>query len=78
MEIKKKIIKLNGDTLKPKFNKKGKYSIPIIIREPLGGTQYSFQVTKDILDLKKDKIYKADYKLIKTCNKLVWDYLNNE
>ena len=24
---------LNGDTLKPKFNKKGKYSIPIIIRE---------------------------------------------
>ena len=66
-----------GNVLKSKFNKKGKYIIPIIIEEPLGGTQYIFTVPENIMDLNKNIVYKADFKLIKRCNIDVWEYLLN-
>ena len=56
-----------GNVLKNKFNKKGKYIIPIIIEEALVGTRYSFKVPMNINDLEIDTFYKADYRLIKRC-----------
>ena len=61
-----------------KFNKIGKYRIPILIQEPLGGTNYSFSVIKDICDLKSNIIYKEDYRLIKRCCDEVWEFLLSE
>ena len=64
-----------GNTLKVKFNKTVSYCIPIIIDEPLGGTQYSFKVPNNIFDFNVKIIYKADYKLIKRCDEEVWNLL---
>ena len=69
---------IKNNSLKMKFNKIGKYRIPILIQEPLGGTNYSFSVTKDICDLKSNIIYKADYRLIKRCCEEVWEFLLSE
>ena len=69
---------IKNNTLKMKYNKIGKYRIPILIQEPLGGTNYSFNVIKDICDLKSNIIYKADYRLIKRCSDNVWEFLLSE
>ena len=67
-----------GNRLKNIFNKKGKYRIPIIINQPLGGTQYSFNVPIDLLEFKSKVTYNADYRLIKRCHIDVWEYFFNE
>ena len=66
-----------GNVLKNKFNKKGKYIIPIIIEEALVGIRYSFKVPVNINDLEIDNIYKADYRLIKRCHLDIWEYMLN-
>ena len=75
-------IKLVGNVVKLLFKKKGIYSIPIIIDEGAGGIEYKFHVPADISILKKDIIYRVNYKLIKDCSEDVWeeiksDYINN-
>ena len=60
-------IKLNGNVVIILFNLKGAYTIPIVIDEGLGGSEYSFHVDFDISILKKNKIYRVIYKLIKIC-----------
>ena len=67
-----------GKFLKIKFNKIGKYRIPIIIEEALGGTTYSFKVSKNISNLSVNYLYKADYRLIRRYSIELWEYLNNE
>ena len=62
-----------GKTLKCKFIKKCKYIIPIIIEG--GGNNYSFKFPINLDDLKIDTIYKADCRLIKTCNEEIWDHI---
>ena len=64
-------IKLNGNVVIILFNLKGAYTIPIVIDEGLGGSEYSFHVDFDISILKKNIIYRANYKLIKICENTV-------
>ena len=71
-------IKLNGNVVKLLFNKKGAYTIPIIIDEGLGGSEYTFNVDFDISILKKNIIYKANYKLIKICENIAWDEIKED
>ena len=58
---------------KRKNRKKGKYSIPIIIYDTIGGNKYKFKVSKEYDDLKKNIYYQCDYKLIKFCNEDAWE-----
>ena len=58
-------IKLSGNVVKLLFTKKGCYCIPIIIDEGFGGSEYKFHVPMNISILKKDVIYRVNYKLIK-------------
>ena len=67
-----------GKSLKYKCNKIGKYRIPIIIEEALGGTSYSFKVSGNIGDLENIIIYKADYRLIRRSRYEISEYFNNE
>ena len=62
-------------TLKCKYNKKGKYIIPIIIEGCKGGNNCSFKLTVNLDGLKNDTIYKADYRLIKRCSEEIWDHI---
>ena len=48
----------------------------MIVDEPLVGIQFSFKAPINIYDVFNIKIiYKADYKLIKRCDKEVWNLL---
>ena len=71
-------IKVIGNVVKLLFKNKGKYSIPIIIDEGLGGCEYKFHVPLDISILKKDIKYRANYKLIKDCSEEVWEEIKSE
>ena len=62
-------------TLKCKYNKKGKYIIPIIIECCKGGNNYSFKLPINLDGLKNDTIDNADYRLIERCNEEIWDYI---
>ena len=73
-----KNIKLEGNVIKLLFNKKGFYSIPIIIDEGIDGSEYTFHLPFDILFLKKDIIYRANYKLIKECSEDVWEEIKSD
>ena len=64
-----------GKPLKCKFNKKGKYIIPIIIEGCTGGNNYSFKLPINLDDLKIDTIYKVDYRLIKRYSEEIWDHI---
>ena len=68
---------LNGKILNEKRFGKKNYEIPIIIENSIGCNKYSFKVCKNFKCLKKNKIYEANYKLIKFCNENVWNDLNN-
>ena len=57
---------------KLKNGKKGKYSIPVIIYDTIGGNKYKFNVSKVFNNLEKNIYYQCDYKIIKFCNKEVW------
>ena len=71
-------IKLNGNVVKALFNKKGPYTIPIVIDEGFGGCEYSFHVDFDISILKKNVTYRANYKLIKKCEINIWDEIKED
>ena len=71
-------IKLNGNVVKILFNKKGAYIIPIIIDEGFDGSEYSFHADFDISILKKNVIYRANSKLIKKCENIVWDEIKED
>ena len=67
-----------GNNLKQKFNKKGCYTIPIIIDSSIGGTRYKFQVAVNINGLEKGNFYIANYRLIKFFSNEVWEkFVNN-
>ena len=68
---------LKGNILKVKKLGKKLYEIPIIIEKVVGGSKYSFKVTKNVKNLKKKKLYEANYKLIKFCPISIWEDLNN-
>ena len=56
---------VKGNILKEKKFGKKLYNIPIIIENSIGGIKYSFKLTKNYKNLKKDTLYEANYKLIK-------------
>ena len=64
-----------GKSLKCKYNKKGKYIIPIIIQGCKGGNYYSFKLPINLDGLKNDTIHNPDYRLIKRCSEEIWDHI---
>ena len=67
-----------GDHIKSKFNKKGQYIYPVIIDDSTGGIYYTIKFALEFDDFKINKIYFADYKLIKRCHIDVWNYIFNK
>ena len=65
---------LKGITIKEKKKAKKLYEIPIIIENSIGGTKQGFKVTRN---LKNNKVYEANYKLIKFCSNELQDKFNN-
>lgn len=69
--------KKKGTILLTDSKKKKIYDIPIIIESSLGGDKYKFKVVYNVKKLKTNKIYQANYKLIKFCSNEVWDKITN-
>ena len=54
------------------------YNIPIIIEDAKGGDKYRIKLLNDYNELKKDRIYEANYKLIKFCSEDLWNKIKNK
>ena len=64
---------LKGDTIRfKKLRKKGKYLIPCIIVGTKGGNEYVIIPALNIKNLKKNKKYNTDYKLVTQCYPSTW------
>ena len=71
------ILLKKGIILLTDSKKKKIYDIPIIIESSLDGDKYKFKVVHNVKQLKTNKIYQANYKLIKFCSNDVWDKITN-
>lgn len=68
--------KLSGNKIKRNsLAKKGRYSIPIIIKGCGSSNEYKVYISIEHEILIKNKVYFAEYTLLKLCDKNTWSYM---